>query len=192
MCEVMVLHAELAGQAGAATASALLRRLPYAYRLELERRVATARSASLAALHLLAEGVLRLRGAPLDLALLRVPQGGKPHLDDGPWFSIAHSASCAAVAVSERCDVGLDIEEIGTRGMDRAGLERWTAIEATLKALGTGVRRAHEVRLSPDLSLAQLGVAVVHTQPLVLAPGCVARLAAREPVRNVVVQEMRG
>lgn len=188
MCEVMVLHAELAGQERAAAAGSLLQRLPYAYRLELERRDATARSASLAALHLLAQGVLRLRGVPLDVSRLRVPDGGKAILDGGPCFSISHSAQRAAVAISEHGDVGLDIEDLDTHGMDRAGLERWTAIEATLKALGVGVRFANEVQLSPDLALAELGGVVVHTRPLVLAPGCVARLATREPVQRVVVE----
>lgn len=189
MCEVMVLHAQLSGLAGATDASSLLQRLPYAYRLELERRDAAARSASLAALHLLAQGVQRLRGAPLDLKQLRVPEGGKAFLDGGPWFSISHSAVRAAVAVSEHCEVGLDIEELDTPGMGHADLERWTAIEATLKALGAGLRRAREVRLSSDLARGELGEAVVHTQPLVLAPDCVARLATRVPVRKVVVVE---
>lgn len=192
MCEVMVLHAQLAGLAGTVSAGSLLQQLPYAYRLELERRDAAARSASLAALHLLTQGVLRLRGAPLDLSRLRVPEGGKAFLDEGPWFSISHSTRRAAVAVSEHCELGLDIEELDTHGMDRADLECWTAIEATLKTLGAGVRRAHEVRVSSDLARTELGAAIIHTQPLVLAPDCVARLATRVPVRKVSVHEERG
>ncbi|MCM2312311.1 MAG: hypothetical protein NDI84_13000 [Steroidobacteraceae bacterium] len=187
---MMVLHAELASQAGTAGDRSLLQRLPYAYRLELERRDAPARSASLAALRLLAQGVQRLQGVPLDVSRLHVPEGGKAFLDGGPSFSISHSAQRAAVAISEHGDLGLDIEDLGTHGMDRTRLERWTAIEATLKALGAGLRRAHEVQLSPDLSIAELGGVVVHTRPLELSPGCVARLATREPVRNVMIERV--
>lgn len=190
MCEVMVLHAELASQAGMAGDHSLLQRLPYAYRLELERRDATARSASLAALRLLAQGVQRLRGVPLDVTRLHVPEGGKAFLDGGPCFSISHSAQRAAVAISEHGDIGLDVEDLGTHGMDRTGLERWTAIEAALKVMGAGLRRAHELQLSPDLSTAELGGVVVHTRPLELSPGCVARLATREPVRSVVIERI--
>jgi phosphopantetheinyl transferase len=190
MYEVMVLHAELGGQASAAGERSLLQRLPYAYRLELERRDAPARSASLAALRLLAQGVQRLQGVPLDVSRLHVPEGGKAFLDDGPRFSISHSAQRAAVAISEHGDLGLDIEDLDTLGMDRTRLERWTAIEATLKLVGAGLPRAREVQLSPDLGIAKLGDVVVHTRSLQLAPGCVARLATREPVRNVVVERV--
>jgi len=189
MCDVMVLHATLTGQLDADRDAALLERLPYAYRLGLEQRDASARSASLLALRLLADGILRLRGTALDVAQLRFPDAGKPSLDGGPWFSISHSATRVAVAVSDLCDLGFDLEDLVAPGRDRVVLERWTAIEATLKAVGAGLRQSREVRLSPDLATAEIAGVRVCTQPLLLAPGCVATLATREPVERVEVEE---
>ena len=189
MREVIVLHAALAGQGDPILERALLERLPYAHRLELERRAAGARSASLQGLGLLAEGIRRLRKAAFDPSRLRFPAGGKPSLEDGPHFSLSHSARRVAVAVSERHELGLDVEDLGTHGLSRAELERWTAVEATLKALGAGLRRSAEVRLSPDLATAEIAGAVVHLRPVALAPDCVATLATRELVGRVVVKE---
>lgn len=192
MSDVIVLHAALAGQGDPNLEQALLERLPYAYRLELERRDPAARSASLHGLRLLAEGVLRTRGAALDPSRLQFPEGGKPSLEGGPHFSISHSARRVAVALSERHEPGLDIEDVGTHGRSRAQLERWTAVEASLKALGAGLRRSNEVRVSPDLSTAELEGAVVHLRPVTLAPDCVATLATRELVGWVEVMRGQG
>lgn len=189
MGEVIVLHATCAGQGPVDGERSLLERLPYAYRLELERRDAAARSASLLGLWLLAEGFRRLRQASFDPSRLRFPQGGKPLLQGGPHFSVSHSASRVAVALSERHELGLDLEQVGTHGRSRAELERWTSVEAALKALGTGLIRAPEVRLAPDLATAELAGAVVHLRCLELAVDCVATLAAREPVAGVFVEE---
>jgi phosphopantetheinyl transferase len=192
MSDVIVLHAALAGQGGPGFEQALLERLPYAYRLGLERRDAAARSTSLQGLRLLAEGILSARGAAFDPSRLRFPQGGKPFLEGGPQFSISHSACRVAVALSERCEVGLDIEDVGTRGRSRADLERWTAVEASLKALGASLRRAAEVRLSPDLATARMASSVVHLRPVALAADCIAMLATREPVGRVEVVRGQG
>jgi hypothetical protein len=192
MSDVIVLHAALAGQGAPGFEQALLERLPYAYRLGLERRDAAARSASLQGLRLLAEGILSTRGAAFDPSRLRFPQGGKPFLEGGPQFSISHSACRVAVALSERCEVGLDIEDVGTRGRSRAELERWTAVEAVLKAVGSGLRQSAEVCLSPDLATAEFAGAIVHLRPLALAPDCVATLATRERVGQVEAEEWGG
>ena len=147
------------------------------------------RSASLHGLRLLAEGVLRTRGAALDPSRLRFPDGAKPSLEGGPHFSISHSACRVAVALSERHELGLDIEDVGTQGRSREELERWTAVEASLKALGAGLRRSAEVRLSPDLSTAEMAGALVHLRSVALAAECVATLATREPAGRVEVRE---
>ena len=189
MSDVIVLHADLAGQDAPGLEQALLERLPYAYRLELERRDPAARSASLQGLLLLAEGILRARGAALDPSRLQFPAGGKPCLEGGPHFSISHSARRVAVAWSERHDLGFDLEEAGNHGRSRPELERWTAVEASLKALGAGLRRSGEVRLSPDLATAEFAGAIVHLRPVALAVDCIATLATREPVGRV---EVRG
>jgi hypothetical protein len=189
MSDVIVLHAGREGQGAPGLEQALLERLPYAYRLDLERRDEASRLASLLGLYLLAEGVLCLRGSAFDPSRLRFPQGGKPFLEGGPHFSISHSACRVAVALSDRHGLGLDIEDVGANGRSRAELERWTAVEASLKALGSGLRRSIEVCLSPDLATAEFAGAIVHLRPLPLAPDCVATLATREPVGRV---EVRG
>ena len=189
MSDVIVLHAALAGQADPGLGHALLDRLPYGYRLALERRDPAARSASLQGLGLLAEGILRTRGTAFDPSRLRFPEGGKPSLEDGPHFSISHSACRVAVALSERHELGLDIEDVVTHGRSRAELEQWTAVEASLKALGAGLRQSAEVRFSPDLATAEIAGAVVFLRSVALAPDCVATLATREPVGRVDVVE---
>jgi len=89
--------------------------------------------------------------------------------------------------LSERRELGLDIEDVGKHGRSRAELERWTAVEAALKALGSGLRRSAEVCLSPDLATAEFAGAIVHLRPLALAPDCVATLATQEPEGRVEV-----
>jgi len=189
MSDVIVLHAALAGQGGPVLEQALLAHLPYAYRLELERRDASARSASLQGLALLAKGILSASGAAFDPSRLRFPAGGKPYLERGPHFSISHSGCRVAVALSEQHELGLDIEDVGTHGRSRGELERWTAVEASLKALGAGLRRAAEVCVSADLSTAEIEGAMVHLRPVALAADCIATLATRESVGQV---EVRG
>jgi len=176
MIEVTVLHAPLDGPLDAAREAWLLERLPYARRLELESREAAARLASLQALELLRCGVERLRGKSLEMPALRYPDGGKPALAGGPYFSISHSGARVAVALSEQCEVGIDIEDLAAAA-DADRLGHWTAVEATLKAAGSGLRRARDVRLAPDLASARIGTEEYRLQRLRLAPGCVAHLA---------------
>lgn len=191
MNDVMVLHAALRSGVDAARAASLLERLPYARRLELERRDEAARAASLLGLDLLLDGVARQRGAPLDTCLLRFPDGGRPYLEGGPWFSVSHSRTRVAVALSDRCELGLDLEDLGPAPADRDTLERWTAVEATLKAAGSGLRHAREVRLSADLATAVIVGRTVYTRSVALAPDCVSRIATWVPVERVLV-EARG
>ena len=110
------------------------------------------------------------------MSALRYPAGGKPALAGGPYFSISHSGTRVAVALSEHCEVGIDVEDLATAA-DADRLGRWTAVEATLKAAGSGLRRAGEVRLAADLASARIGEGTYRLQRLNLAPGCVAHLA---------------
>jgi 4'-phosphopantetheinyl transferase len=91
---------------------------------------------------------------------------GKPALADGPGchFNLSHSEDLALVAISERCEIGVDIEVLrpvdGAESLarshftaaefdafmaldeaarDEAFLRIWTRKEACLKALGTGL-----------------------------------------------------
>lgn len=188
MSDVMVLHAARTAAVDAARAEWLLDRLPYARRLELERRDAAARAASLLALELLLEAATRLRGAGPDMSRLRFPAGHKPSFSGGPWFSVSHSRSRVAIAVSDRCDLGIDVED--RNGLaDPAALDRWTAIEATLKAAGCGLRHSREVRLAGDLATGEVSGRVVHLRGIALAPDSVARLATLLPVAAVRVEE---
>jgi phosphopantetheinyl transferase len=182
MSEVIVLHAPLGGPFDAGRAAGLLERLPYARRLELERRDAAARTASLRALELLRDGVACLRGTVLDVSLLRYPDGAKPALQGGPWFSVSHSASRMAVALSDDCDPGIDVEDLPCAA-DEGRLARWTAVEATLKAAGAGLRRAQEVQVAPDLATARFDGRDFVLQPVVLAPDCVAHVAVEGRVQ---------
>jgi phosphopantetheinyl transferase len=185
MSEVIVLHALLDGSFDADRAAFLLARLPYARRLELERRDAAARAASLRALELLMDGIGRLRGAVPDPSRLRYAEGAKPAMQGGPWFSVSHSASHVAVAISDACELGIDVEDLAP-GADERQLARWTAVEATLKAAGSGLRRAMDVTVAPDLASARLDHREFLLQRAALAPGCVAHVATERAVRLLV------
>jgi phosphopantetheinyl transferase len=176
MFQVTVLHAPLDGPLEAGREAWLLERLPYARRLELERREASARAASLHGLELLRFGFEHLRGHALEMPALRYPAGGKPALAGGPCFSTSHSGTRVVVALGEQCEVGVDVEDLAPDA-DESRLGRWTAVEATLKAAGAGLRRAGDVRLAPDLASARLGSEEYRLQRVTLAPGCIAHLA---------------
>lgn len=194
MTEVMVFHAALPREGGAARSAALLERLPYARRLELERRDPAGRCASLAALELALSGAARLRGRATAPAQLRFPEGGKPYLEGGPSFSLSHTPTRVAVALCEGCEVGIDVEDAlpaVAEGGSREALQRWTATEAALKAAGAGLRSAARLRLAADLASAEFEGVRIHVTPLDLGPGWVASLATLQPQVSVIVEEIR-
>jgi hypothetical protein len=194
MSDVIVLHAALPGHFGAALDAQLMPRLPYAKRLQLARCDAGARRASLAAIELLLLGAVRLGSRPLDPAQLRFPAGGKPFVEGGPRFSISHSATRVAVALSASCELGLDVEDFLDGGEAAEAtpdkLERWAATEAALKAVGDGLRSVGRVVLAPDLATARVGAVTVQLRTLPLGAGIVARLATIGPVGQVGVEEI--
>lgn len=196
MTEVMVLHAALPGHLDAARAAWLVSRLPYARRLDLEARAASDRNASLLGLELLCSAAARLRGAEVDLSRLRFPAGGKPVLDGGPYFSLSHAATRVVVAVCDRCDLGIDVEDLGGDAtgwrMTPDALARWTAVEAALKAAGSGLRESARVHIAPDGATAVLDAVQVQLHRIALGPDCVATLATREPVVTVRVEEFKA
>lgn len=107
-----------------------------------------------------------LGGAPAALRFARRP-GGKPYLVSDvavPAFNLSHSGGKALLAVSERAEVGVDLEaarpladplRLARRTLsaaevceiealaatDRAAafLDRWTRMEARQKAIGQGI-----------------------------------------------------
>lgn len=195
MSTVIVLHAALPGHFDGALDAALMPQLAYARRLQLERCDAVVRRASLAAIDLLLQGALRLGNGPLDPRRIAFPDGRKPYVEGGPRFSVSHSATRVAVALSSCCELGLDVEDLVEppegREPQPGRLERWTATEAALKAVGLGLRSAGRIVLAPDLATAQVGDITVHLRSLALREGVVARLATVGPIARVSVEEVR-
>jgi hypothetical protein len=194
MNAVIVLHAALPGHFGAALDALLLPQLAYARRQQLERCDAVARRASLAAIDLLLQGAVRLGAGPLDPGRIAFPDGGKPYVEGGPRFSVSHCTTRVAVALSSCCEVGLDVEDDAGlpegREPQLRRLERWTATEAALKAVGLGLRSAGRVVLASDLATARVGEVMVQLRSLSLREGVVARLATVGSVAQVSVEEV--
>jgi phosphopantetheinyl transferase len=178
MGRVIVLHAPSAGHVPPDREQALLRRLPYARRLELEARSPESRRASLGAIALLMRAAQRLGCDAVTVADLRYPQGAKPRFSGGPHFSISHTSRRIACAASRECDLGFDHEDYASQAPP-ARLGRWTAIEATLKAAGVGLPRARDVEVDPRLRFSRLDGTRYELMPLELAPGVVGCLAGR-------------
>ncbi len=185
---VIVLHAPLVTDAR--WQLPLLEALPYAKRLEVERRAGDACRASLAGIALALLGAERLRTGTVSVRQLVFPPGGKPVLAGGPHFSIAHTAGHAACAISADIDPGFDIERVNDAdAAELAQLRRWTAIEATLKAAGKGVRHAGGVRLAGDSRSSEFLGAHYELQFVTLVPETVCCLASLQQ-RGVLVEAM--
>jgi 4'-phosphopantetheinyl transferase len=138
---------------------------------------------------------------------------GKPRLlDGGPYFNLAHSGDAVVLAVADD-EVGVDVEELrplsstdrlarrictprelgellarGVGARSAALLRLWTAKEAVLKALGSGIRgsmRSIEVSLDADGKLRLLSLQGEPTSWTLLdapAPdGTVAAVAVARP-----------
>ena len=191
MGRVIVLQAEIARDPDPRTERELLERLPYARRLELERREVAARRASLVAVGLVLRGASRLLGRKVDVGALRFPQDGKPWCRDGPCFSVSHTARRVAVALSMDCELGIDLEDVPAErtsgGETLARLEQWTATEATLKAAGLGLRDVRHVDFDVDRATATCQGATYFVQRLDLAPDVVSALATATPTESVLV-----
>jgi hypothetical protein len=176
---VIVLHAEQPPGAAPSWQSALLQALPYARRLQLERRDAVTRGSSLAGVALALFGAAQLRQGVAGIRELEFVGDDKPTIAGGPWFSVAHSGAFVCCALSQDVDPGIDVEMCADES-DLAllkKLQRWTAIEATLKAAGQGVRHAKAVALEADLMGAGFGGVHYRLQTLALRRGLVCTLA---------------
>jgi phosphopantetheinyl transferase len=154
----------------------LLHALPYAKRLEFERRDEPDLRASLGGLALLVLGAGRANPV---LQRLTFAPDRKPHCDGGPFFSISHGDGHVACAISERLDLGIDIERLDARATseDCEKLRRWTATEACLKAAGLGLRHADQVLVDIDFAGATIGPQRFALQQVNVADGYVCHLA---------------
>lgn len=184
---IILLHGPIPLHWSADEVAEALGSLPYARRLELERREPRARLSSLAGTRLVSAGARLLRGPRMPALRFEFADGHKPRAHGGPWFSVSHAGARVACAVCESVDVGLDVEvEDGRR--DRAWLEHWTAVEATLKAAGRGLRDSRQVRVRVDG--AWCGLQWYWLRRLQIAPYTVATLASAAELQDIVVHEV--
>lgn len=123
-----------------------------------------------------------LVGRSPEMLSFEIGPHGKPSLRGGPEFSVSHSTDRFLVAVSERGEIGVDVELPATpRNLDaaarfalspdeaaalaalaetvraRAMLRIWTAKEAALKALGVGMQKPMRALLLAPEGIAGLG-----------------------------------
>jgi len=182
MTDAIILHAHLQPPLSCPSwQEPLLQALPYAHRLELERRDATARRASLAGLGLVLVGAARVAQRQFPPRAFTFPPAGKPRLAGGPHFSVSHSNSCVACIVSAGTACGIDIEDMpeSAGAATVAKLQRWTATEAALKAAGLGLRAAAEVEFTASLKAAFVRGERYELQVLDALPGVIGHIAAR-------------
>ncbi|MEY2918905.1 MAG: hypothetical protein RL261_210 [Pseudomonadota bacterium] len=189
MTDAIILHAPLRPPLSCPSwQEALLQTLPYAHRLELERREPDARRASLAGLSLVLLAAARLTRQEFPPRAFTFPPAGKPRLVGGPCFSISHSVSCVACIACADADCGIDIEDLPqpVAGAALAQLRRWTATEAALKAAGLGLRATSEVALADSLGHALVGNERYELQAMDSVPGVVGHVAARRHLTLIV------
>jgi hypothetical protein len=158
----------------------LLQALPYARRLLLTDRTEPERRASLAGLALALLAAERISGRSFaPRAFHWTPEGG-PHLLDGPRFSLTHSATRVACCAMVATACGIDIEDLPATAAATTmrKLWRWTATEATLKAIGLGLRAANEVVVDDAIDWGTVRGSRFALQALTEMPGVVGHIAA--------------
>ena len=147
---VIVLYGPIAGHADPAIERAQLQAVPYARRLDLERRSPSERRASLAGIALALQCIERLVGVQPPPGQLRFPQDGKPHLPNGPHFSVSHSGDIVACAASTALDLGLDLEVL-------THPEQWSDSTVDPRLVGVGVHARGDRREVLDEAIAIAG-----------------------------------
>jgi phosphopantetheinyl transferase len=174
----------------------LLHALPYAKRLELERRDEAELRSALGGLALLILGAARMRAGGLAVRQIVFAPGGKPRCVGGPFFSISHGRGRVACAVSETVDSGIDIETFAAPASDevREKARRWTATEAALKAAGLGLRNAAQVQLDAALRHAEIGSTRYGLLAPQLAKDCACHVATvrESPVLEIHAVDLDG
>jgi hypothetical protein len=189
MTDAIILHASLRLPLSCPSwQGPLLQALPYAQRLELERRKPEARRASLAGLGLVLVGAARMSQREFPPQAFTFPPAGKPRLAGGPHFSISHSNSVVSCIVCAETDCGIDIEDRldSADSATIAKLRRWTATEAALKAAGLGLRAAGQVALADRLEHAVVRSQRYELQSLDVVPGLICHIAARQKLTPII------
>jgi phosphopantetheinyl transferase len=189
MTDAIILHAQLhPTSSDPSWHEPLLQALPYAHRLELERRDAMARRASLAGLGLVLMGAECVARRPFAPRAFAFPYAGKPRLADGPHFSVSHSHYCVACIVCAGIECGIDIEDLpeAAGAGTVAKLQRWTATEAALKAAGLGLRAAADVDVTTAPGAAVVRGERYELQVLDALPGVIGCIAARTKLSPVI------
>ena len=182
MRPAIVLHASLRPWPGEpAWLAPLLRALPYARAMELASRPEQQRHASLAGLALALVATERIAGHPFAPRDFEWSVAGRPGLRDGPRFSLSHSATRVACCAIDGTDCGIDVEDVAAdvNAATTARLQRWTATEAVLKALGLGVRAVRDVIIDDAIESGRVGDERFVLQPLTGLPGAVGHVAFR-------------
>jgi hypothetical protein len=158
----------------------LLQSLPYARRLQLTSRTEAERRASLAALALALLAAEQISGRPFAPRAFQWSPAGRPQLLDGPRFSLSHCATRVACCVTAATRCGIDIEDLpaAADATTQRKLWRWTATEATLKAMGLGLRAANEVVVDEAIDWGTVRGSRFALQALTELPGVVGHIAA--------------
>jgi hypothetical protein len=158
----------------------LLQSLPYARRLLLTSRTEPERRASLAGLALALLAAEQVTGRPFSPRAFQWSPEGGPRLLDGPRFSLSHSATRVACCVTVATGCGIDIEDLpaAADAATEQKLWRWTATEATLKAMGLGLRAANEVVVDDAIDWGTVRGSRFALQALTEWPGVVGHIAS--------------
>jgi len=164
----------------------LLTRLAYAKRLELEARSDEDCAAAVAGIALAREALSVATGREYRVGDFVFAQGQKPLIHGTPSFSISHSRSWVGCAVASHGAVGFDIEDVDKDGPGR--VERWMAVEATLKAAGRGMRSADEVELDLGRQRSRLEGAEYLLTQVALTEGRTAFLATALAIDAIEVR----
>lgn len=178
MSLTILYHAAVAGGLEARDLQALAERLPYGKRVSLPVRRED-RAASLVGLALALHAARALRGRSYAPERLRFEAGGRPHLPEGPGFSIAHSGAHVVVAACEEGNIGVDVELPAESRLGEPTLREWSAREAVVKALGLGLPAAPRVVI--EGGIARIDGRLLFLRPLRLDHGCLGYLASELP-----------
>lgn len=136
-------------------------------------------------------------------------ENGKPYIAGGPYFSLSHSGNIAVCAVAD-CEVGVDVEEIGTANMklarrffqpeeyallSSAGSDEernelffrfWTLKESLMKCTGLGLGLSpREFRAVPGESATEYGGRKFYFGEFSSLPGCCCAVCSGEQFPEV-------